>query len=159
MKLPVNVIVKLKPFDNSRQVYQKWIHKYQETSPVYLCQYEDLFEILTATDIAVSTASTSGLEAMGFGIPTIILNTIPDFDISESVSFIDDAMECKAGEEFLSTVNELIFNSQYYQDTLKEVSKKRSIYFNNFEGNSTSEKIRDYIVAEAGSLSQNTSVL
>jgi hypothetical protein len=150
-EFPVNVIIKIKPSLGSKDVYRKWLSGFGIDTANHLLQHEDIFDILAATDVAVSTASTTGLEAIGFGIPTIILNTINGFDIRDSSSFIDDAIECRSVEEFRTVMEKLLMKSDFYREELNRAKENRIKHFRNFENINTSIMIRDYILSEINS--------
>ena len=140
-----NVIIKLKPKLGYKNVYIEWLEKMGINPQNHIFQNENLYYLLTASDIAVSTGSTAGLEAMGFGIPTIILNSIQNFDIARSASFIHDTIECKSENEFVSVIKKLIEDKTYYEKEKNKVNLRRTEYFRNFEGINSSTLIKNTI--------------
>ncbi len=87
--------------------------------------------------------------SIGFGIPTVILNTVRGFEVREIVSYVDDTIECKTENEFYTVINELVTDSAKYKAELAKAEEVRKKYFANSKAFNTSEFIRNYILRQA----------
>jgi CDP-glycerol glycerophosphotransferase (TagB/SpsB family) len=88
--LDVGILFKPHPFDKTR--YDHWQHP---SNIILVDKYEDIFKLFSFVDIHSTVYSTSGLEAMAFGIPNIFLDLfhlIPDnkspYIVSSPTAFI-----------------------------------------------------------------------
>lgn len=146
---PVNVLLKLRPrLITDKKLYGTWLKELEIQSDVPVLQDEDLYTILTVSDIIVTTISGAGLEAIGFGIPTIVLNTIEGFDVRKYASFIDDAIECTTPDEFQASFAELLSNEEKYQSECNRLREVRKQYFRNSEEFNSSKFIKEYIMTQ-----------
>ena len=148
--LPVNIVVKLRKQEKSgyRELYRTWMRELDLTERILILDDVDLFECLAATDIAVTTLSSVGLEAMGFGIPTIALNVIDGLDVTEYAAFAADAIECTSSDLFRRVINQLVTEPRYYQAELGKAAAVQKAYFHNSDENNCSRIVHDYITAE-----------
>ncbi len=60
--LPVNAVIKVRPAKDDKSMYQTWLRKLNISSHVPIFDNEPLFEILAATDIAVTTITSAGMD-------------------------------------------------------------------------------------------------
>ena len=151
-ELKVNTLVKLHPHKDKddREVYRIWLRKLGISGDIPLLQSEDLFDVLTVTDIAVTFLSTTGLEAIGFGIPTITLNIVDEVDLRDYLTFVEDTIECRTPQGFYSILDEMVTEPARLQTQIERTRESRKRHFRNAEDFNTSEFVRDYIFAEVG---------
>ena len=74
-KIPgCSVVIKLRPGPARESYYREMIETLFARVPHTIAQYESFPELLTSTDIVVSYFSTSVLEALQFGKPTVVFS-------------------------------------------------------------------------------------
>ena len=135
-----------------KTVYQAWLQELGVSADIQLLQSENLYDILGVTDIAVGTVSTTGLEAIGFGIPTITLYIINEVDIANYITFAGDTIECKTSQSFRRVLTEMVLESARFQLEAERTKRCREKYFKNSENFNSSEFIRNYIFADLESV-------
>lgn len=144
--LEVNVVIKLRPqVLSQRRQYQRWLKEFGLRQKCVMLEYEGLFDVLSATDIAVTYTSSAGLEAIGFGVPVMVMNMIPDVDIGDCVPFIRASIECKSRKEFRVAIRSLVEESARLDAARNAVTAERSRYFANSTGNSASRFVSSYL--------------
>ena len=148
-ELPVNLVIKLRHLYDDKKTYRTWLRELNVLNKVKLFQSKDMFDILTISDIAVTSISTAGVEAMGFGIPTIVLNIVDGIDIRDYITFANDAIECKTPTEFRHVLEEMVNKSDRYNVELEKIKHIRKKYFRNCEHFSTSDFVYEHIRSEA----------
>lgn len=144
--LPVNIIIKLHPSSDNIEIYRRWLNDLKINTRILLLQQEDLFDILAITDIAVTFYSSAGIEAIGFGIPTVTLNIINGIDLKDYITFAEDSIECKTRDDFRNILEAMITKPERYREEVERIRLNKSKYFKNSENFNTSEFIRDYIM-------------
>ena len=136
-----NLIIKLHPRENG--VLHRQIMRKHKVEPIIVQNYE-IFEVIKSSDILVSMSSTTILEAMIIGIPSIILDFINlDFKFTGKYLFIDEEslIIAKDYESLVQNINKLVKSKQdLYQYSLdyKKISQKYSYFDRN---NPPTEKI------------------
>jgi len=128
-----NLIIKLHPAE-SGEIHKKILNELN-VHPI-LIRDCDIFTIINSCNLLLSRISTTILEAMIIGIPTIALdltNKAPFYLIGGSYQFMKDPILLKAinrkslKENIEKLVNNKVYIKQYAQD-LKEISQKYSFY-------------------------------
>ncbi len=147
LTLPASALVKLHPNDDSPEMYRAWMDRLGARG-MGLLQKEDLFEVLAATDIAVTFHSTTGLEAIGFGIPTLVMNFIPGIDVKEYITYAPDTIECRSEEALRETLRDLLARPERRRLEEERTRKGRTRYFQNGERFDTSAFVHDHILRE-----------
>ena len=140
------MVVKLHPAQDDKKIFRQWLEELKLSDKVLLFQKEDIFDVLTITDIAVTFHSTTGIEAIAFRIPLIILNIIKNVDVRDYITFIDDAIECKTSQEFQYIMTEMIAKPERYETEVNRTLQARGRYIKNSDTFNTSMFVRDYIM-------------
>jgi len=141
-----NVVVKLHPTSDSPTLYRKWIEGLGGGLKVALLQKEDLFEVLAVTGIAVTFHSTTGLEAIGFGIPALVMNFLPGVDVRRYITYAEDALVTDSEESLREILGELLLSPERYREEAERTRKGRAKYFRNSEDFSASRFLRDELL-------------
>jgi len=147
--IPVNLLIKLHPNPNidNPDLYENWLNSLDLLDRVKILQSDDLFEILAGTDVAVTLLSTTGLEALGFHIPTIMLDILEEVDLREYVTFMDDTILCQSSQEFYSILSNLVENPDHLNAEIERTQKSSLKYFKNSESFNTSEFVKHHILS------------
>lgn len=149
-QLPVNMVVKLHPYQDNIELFKSWIRDVNVSQNIPLLQMEDLFDVLTITDIAVTYHSTTGIEAIGFGIPTIVMNIVDGINIRDYVTFVDDTIECQSPEAFYIEIKNIIMKPDRFQRELERIRRIRGMYLKNSYNFNTAEFVYNFIFKFAG---------
>jgi hypothetical protein len=138
-------LVKLHPHDDPPELYRSWMDRLGMGSAALLRE-ENLFEVLAATDIAVTFHSTTGLEAIGFGIPTLLLNIIPRIDVKEYITYASEAIECRSEEELRTMLGDLVTRPDRLRSEIERTLAGRRKYFANSPEFNCSQFIHESIL-------------
>lgn len=144
--LPVNIIIKLHPYQDDKKLFKKWLDELKISNKVLLLQKENLFNILSVTNIAVTFHSTTGIEAIGFGVPLVVLNILKGINPREYITYLENSIECKNSEEFKQIIKKMIMEPKYYQNEVKRIIDVRKKYIKNSKEFNTSKFVLDYIL-------------
>jgi hypothetical protein len=98
-------VVKVHPRE-STEAYEKLFQKLSNNNHKII-KYIDLYKLFTVTDVQISVASTTSLEAIVFGIPIVLAN--PNGEI-RLMDFFDGSIELRAktGEELSQSVRKCL---------------------------------------------------
>lgn len=144
----INPIVKLHPsVDNDNQsTYQTWLRDINSAFKVHYFQNQDLFDIFCFTDIAVNSISTAGLDAIGFGIPTVSLNIVDGVDINKHTTFGESTIECRSQKEFREIIDDLINEPASLRIEKQRTEMESRLYFENAQGILASDFLKNYLL-------------
>ncbi len=111
----VGILFKPHPYDKTD--YSK-LSKYPNIIPIN--KYEDTFKLFTIADIHSTVYSTSGLEAMAFGVPNIFV------DIYNMTNIKDTLYVVSSPNQFIQSVKHILTN---YEDASKETLAIAKLFF------------------------------
>jgi hypothetical protein len=146
--LAFNLVVKIRPAQDNAGVFRTWMKRLDVSEDRVLLYGEDLYEAFAATDIAVTSMTSAGIEAIGFGLTTIALNIIHGIDLKDFLSYNGDAIECNSRTEYRNTIERLFYDPEYFVREKIKAERASRKYFRNAENFNTSEFISKYIQQE-----------
>ena len=111
----IGILFKPHPYDKAD--YSK-LSKYQNI--ININKYEDTFKLFTKADIHATVYSTSGLEAMAFGMPNIFV------DINNIIKVKDTPYIVASPNQFIQSMKHIFSN---YEDASKEMIAVAKLFF------------------------------
>lgn len=129
-----NLIIKLHPSENEKWYETKLNELNLNPTIVKEC---NILELINSSDLLLSRVSTTILEAMLVGTPSILLNlTNARFHISGTYLFSKDdfLIKIKNQEELTTILKKIYYNSDFYKkykENLKLITKKYIFYNEN----------------------------
>ena len=139
----VNLIIKLHPHE-SEKYYEQYM---KNIDNVRIIKSEfSLYELFQHTDVSMSVCSTTTLEAMIFGIPTLQLVLSEHGVRGECYFDYGAAIQIKNEEELINNVDKIVTNNYDLSD-LKRNQKKFLERNFAYLGNSTN-KIVEHLLKE-----------
>lgn len=136
----IHLIIKLHPpYENKEDYIQ--ITKNIKNIPITIFIYENLHEIITICDVAISVSSTAILEAMALNKPVIILNL---FKQNRPLDFKDKGVIYVDKKELIyPAINNLFNNNEYIDKNKMKQFVTSQVY--KIDGKS-SERIADLVM-------------
>jgi len=144
-RFDIDLVVKLHPVERL-QTYSRWLDGMGASSRVRLVRDVDLLSALSCSEVAVSYDSSAGLEAMGLGLPTLILDILPEARARRGAAFVADAEECSTVEDFLSRLAPLMRDPKHREEKAELVRRTARRYFASFPGKTSGERIRSLLL-------------
>ena len=136
-----NLIVKLHPNDNRVKIKEKFQNL--NVNPIIVRDY-DILKLIASSNLLLARKSTTILEAMIIGIPTIVLDiTNMDFDHRYKYLFLEDEalITVQNQKELDENLEKIIKNEEFYKNYSKKIKNSSKAYSFFDKDESPTEKI------------------
>ncbi len=115
-QLDISPIIKLRSNSTGEDIelYRNWLKDFQIKKNVPIVVDEDLSEIFVATDILITTESSVGIEALPFSVIVVLLDIFDHINLKDWVLQYEDSLIAKSKEDFLSLIERVITERNYF---------------------------------------------
>lgn len=141
-------VVRLKPTHDQKQVqeFRDWISELGGASEVQVSMTDDLYELLTVSDVVVGSQSSVVVESLAFGCIPVLLDILPEYDLRLINPHYGECLIARDADALKRMISRMTEDPAYFKQLQEAYAAIAGRYFGGQPGVPATRFIRDYIV-------------